>query len=297
METISPLTPILTFGAVVVTYRSSSTLAECLDRLVRCGFDQIVVVDNASSDDSADIADGVRGVVVIRLSTNEGFGTGCNAGVQHLTTDVVAFVNPDLFCADGVIEAVRGQMAGKSAGVLGTPVRDRSGTLDYNTARMPGAMTLIAGALGLHTVLSSVHFPNDRTRTRGSSGPCELVHGSLMFMRRGVFHQLGGFDQRFFMYCEESDLCIRAQRAGFVNAIVEGPASVHIGGVSARSNPAATLTFWAKSRILFARKHLGVRAIGVALAIWFLEPIARIVRTPSQVKVIARAWRALYVSR
>lgn len=116
-----------------------------------------------------------------------------------------------------------------------------------------------------------------------------------MFIRKSVFELVGGFDERFFMYCEESDLCMSVRSRGFTNTIIASPASLHIGGVSAASVPSATLSQWAYSRILFSRKHFSIGgSFCVLVTITLIEPLARVLRKPNELPTVWRAWSRLY---
>lgn len=241
---------------VVVSYNSSKTLRRCLEPLVDADNVRLIVVDNNSADSSlATIADLEPSIIL--LKENRGFAFGCNRGAEAGSAPFVLFLNPDASIQPKALELLVESI--EQASMIGavTPlIREESGVAEFSLRRFPRLRSSFARALFLHRILPRLQWADELVRdptAYESRGTIEWASGACMLVRRTAFNKIGGFDERFFMYCEDTDLCLRLQQAGY--SIVFEPSSVviHTGAVSApRASMIPTL---AHSRIRFARKH------------------------------------------
>jgi GT2 family glycosyltransferase len=129
------------------------------------------------------------------------------------------------------------------------------------------------------------------------------VMGAFFFVRNTLFRQLGGFDERFFVYLEDLDFSLRAKDAGFYTFYLASASAHHAGAGSTGQIKATSLYYALASRILYVNKHFGrVVATALTLGTLFLEPVSRLAiaiarRSPSQIRDTIRAytllWRAL----
>lgn len=189
-------------SVVIVNYRSAEHTLAAIEGLR--GLDwptdrlEIVVVDNNSGDGSADILrTGAPDVEVIESATNVGFAGGCNLGVDHATGDYIALLNPDarphrdwISAAIGVLEAQ------PSVGCVASKVLDWDGTnLDY-------------GSVGMSFDGQAYKYHAGQPDTGGFEDQADVLFptGSAMVMRTHLFRELGGFDERYFMFFEDVDL-------------------------------------------------------------------------------------------
>ena len=229
-------------AAVVVNYNSGAFLERCLASIRAAPGGEgteIVVVDNASSDDSAERA--VRAHPATRLvanPSNRGFAAAANQGIAATKASYVLLLNPDAEIVAGSLDsAVKVAEEHPRAGVIGLLVRNPDGTLQPSARKVPS----LAEALG-HAFVGPF-APNNRWSRaytmagwdRTSEREVEWVSGSAMLVRRNAFEEVGGFDQAYFMYVEDVDLCTRLRSRGWSVLFTPEVEVIHETGVSSRA--------------------------------------------------------------
>ena len=269
-------------GAVVVTYRSASTIDACLERLRAAdGVAAIRVVDNASDDDTLEVVQRHAAldprVRFVANPDNPGFGTACNQGAQALEALPaivwLAFVNPDCLVAPDSLAALRTharQLDGNA--LLGADLVDEQGVRDAAARRRDPEFA----AMLRSPAAAQLGVPRDPNR---SLQTVDAVSGALMLLPRLLFERVGGFDTRYRLHAEDLDLCRRVRAAGAVVAVANDVTVVHVRGVSSRSRP--LFVEWHKHRGLwryFRRFEASRRGFPVRLAvfglIWGRFPVA-----------------------
>ena len=244
--------------AVVVSYNSRAELRGCVEPLSALEGVQTVVVDNASTDDSvASIAD--LPVEVLALAENRGFGAGCNAGWRRGEAPFVLFLNPDATVDEPSLRHLVEVLDTEgSVGLVGPKILESDGSLAFSQRRFPQLRSTYARALFLHRVFTRASWADELVRDPAAydtpASP-DWVSGACMLVRRSALEEVGGFDERFFLYCEDKDLCRRLRAAGY-DVRYEPRATVrHRGGASAPR--AGLLPVLARSRVVYAHKHWG----------------------------------------
>jgi GT2 family glycosyltransferase len=214
-------------SVVVVNWRAGERLTACLASLdaEHAAGTEVVVVDNASPDDSTRAATTERPWVrVVWAEENAGFAAGANRGAAQATGEVVVFLNPDARPEPGAVATLCGALAARAdAGVAGGALRDEAGRAEAGWARFgPVAHPLLDTTPG-------------RALRRGTPAPrvVDWVYGTFMAVKRPVFDALGGFDPAYFLYGEDMDLCHRARAAGRRVLYVPAARAVHGPNVSA----------------------------------------------------------------
>lgn len=230
-----------------------------------------LVIDNASTDDSVtSIAD--LPVTVRALSENRGFGAGCNAGWREGAAPYVLFLNPDAAIdADSIGRLVTVLDDNPSVGLVAPRIVESDGSLAFSQRRFPRLRSTYARALFLHRLFKRAAWADELIRDPNAyeqAASPDWVSGACMLVRRSVLEEVGGFDERFFLYCEDKDLCGRIRAAGYDVRYEPAATARHRGGASGPR--ARLLPILARSRVEYARKHWGrVRAslerLGVAL--------------------------------
>jgi N-acetylglucosaminyl-diphospho-decaprenol L-rhamnosyltransferase len=227
---------------VLVTYESAVDLPGCVESIARAapsGGVDVVVVDNASRDDSAEVARAL-GLKVIENPANEGYARAMNAGAAAASGAWVLALNPDTrLGTDSLARMLATAEADPATACVGPDLRNPDGTAYPTGRRFP---SLVVG--GLHALLAPVWPGNpatrhyhmaDRERSRPST--VDWVSGACMLLRRSAFDAVGGFDGGYFMYFEDMDLCMRLARAGW-RVVLDPVARVeHAGGNSSRKAP------------------------------------------------------------
>ena len=206
---------------------------------------EAVVVDNASTDGSeAAVARvGDSHVRLVRRSANEGFARGVNTGIAATTGPLVLVLNPDCVLTMGAGSLLAAELERHArCAIVGPRILDTDGTLQQSARGDP---TLLTGLFGRRGLLSR-WFPAARVvrrnlaaaeavRSSGSSMAVDWVSGACMLARREALFAVGGFDERYFLYWEDADLCRRLRNAGWHVRYVGGAVVTHQVGRSSHS--------------------------------------------------------------
>ena len=253
---------------VIVNWNGGALLRACLASLAsvqEAATVQVIVVDNASQDGSADGLPALpRPLRLIRNAENRGFGRACDQGAAAGDAPAILFLNPDTQVApDALRAALDALTADPRTGIVGARLVDPDGRTARSCARAPTALGLLGRALALDRLgLVRPHFlvEWDHADDRAVG----QVMGAFLMIRRDLFAALDGFDPRFFVYWEDADLCTRARAAGFAVRHVAGAVAHHVGQGTTRQVRARRLFYFLRSQILYAHKHHG-RAAALAL--------------------------------
>ncbi len=223
-------------SAVIVNYNARHHLVECVRSLREQGVDEIVVADNESSDGSAEaLARDHPDVVFLSTGANLGYGGGANRGAARCAGELLLVCNPDVTFEPGALKSLVAAIdADQGLGLVGPRIEAVDGSL-YPSPRTFPAM---GDALG-HAFLGLVAPGNAFTRRyrmldwdRGEASDVDWVSGSCFLARRRAWDALGGFDEDYFMYAEDVDLCWRARKAGWKVGFEPAARVVHVQGVS-----------------------------------------------------------------
>jgi GT2 family glycosyltransferase len=239
---------------------------------------ELIVVDNNSSDDSVEaIRREFPEVKLVAQAENRGFAGGVNPGVEVATQPLVLLLNTDAHTSRESIEAVARYMAdAPEVGVVGPQILSDAQLPESSAWRDPSLAWMTLAALGLNKLKP---FNFERYHERPFTEPAEVdcVSGCAMMIRRDLMNELGGFDEDYFMYFEETDFCVRARQHG--KRIHHAPVGqfVHEGGGTAKSVRLRTFLDFQRSQILFHRKHGGV---GAAIAARSLLALGSALRVP-----------------
>lgn len=236
-QQVSPL------AAVIVNYDSGPHLSNCLAGLSAAAGQtsaDFIVVDNASRDSSLNgVAERHPEVQVVLNSRNLGYGRACNQGLRHTSAAFVCFLNPDLIPAPGSLDEMFGAMsADPQIGVLGPRLNNPDGSI-YPSCRVVPNISIAVG----HAILGLISQNNPFTRkyqlldeSHSDQREVDWVSGAAMMVRRAAFEAVGGFDEGYFMYVEDVDLCSRLREAGW-KAVYFPKAEMlhHVAGSSRRT--------------------------------------------------------------
>lgn len=246
----------LDVSVIIVSYNSADDLPGCLESLT-ADLDglsaEVVVVDNASRDATVELLRRDWPQVTLLASPhNEGFARAANRGVAASTGRCILLLNPDTVVRAGAVAALlRAAAARPYAGIYGGRTVDRHGRLDPRSCwGAPTLWSTACFALGLSSLRkrSPLFDPESLgSWLRDTEREVDVVTGCLLLARRDAWDELGGFDERYFMYGEDVDLSVRAARSGWRPVIVPAAEVVHHVGASSASS-------LAKSRLLFAGK-------------------------------------------
>jgi N-acetylglucosaminyl-diphospho-decaprenol L-rhamnosyltransferase len=262
---------------VVVDYAAGPVLAECVSSLQADGVPEVVVVESGNGAGARSVLEraGID-VPVIASGRNLGYGAGANRGIAASgDSDYVLVCNPDLHVHPGAVGRLLDALRAEPAwAIVGPLILDPDGRTYPSVRRFPS----LVDAAG-HAVLGLVAPDNPftrRYRSNGSAGPgrspADWVSGACLLARRSALEELGGFDESYFMFAEDMDLCWRAHRAGWGVGFEPAAEVTHVQGVSTRRHPYRMLVAHHRSALRFVgRSTEGWRRLALPLAALLLS--------------------------
>jgi N-acetylglucosaminyl-diphospho-decaprenol L-rhamnosyltransferase len=279
---------------VTVTYspgphldRFLATLSHATDRPV-----SVVMADNGSTDGAPEEAvERHPNTRLLRTGGNLGYGTAVNRAVASIEHDAardpefLVVANPDVQWGPGSIDALLdAAQRWPDAGALGPLIRDPDGSVYPSARHLP---SLVRG--GMHAVVGPFWRNNPWTaayrqdREEPSERPVGWLSGSCLLLRRAAFDQVGGFDERYFMYMEDVDLGDRLGRAGWRNVYVPSAEILHDKGHSTGRDPARNLAAHHRSTYTFLSDRYGR---------WWQAPLRGAIKFALAVRARAVIWKA-----
>jgi N-acetylglucosaminyl-diphospho-decaprenol L-rhamnosyltransferase len=270
---MSPTSP-TRIDVVVVSYNSRETLRACVEPLTDIPGVTVYAVDNDSPDRSLDVVSDLP-VEAVQTGRNGGFAFGCNAGLRLGTAPYVLFLNPDAWIDPADLLT------------LATVLDTEPGVGLVGPRLLDGDDELVPRATWAGEVV------HDDDAYEAAAYP-DWVSGAAMLARREILESIGGLDEGFFLYSEDTDLCARVHAAGYSIRYEPGATVRHHGGHSAPRS--SLLPVLAVSRARYAAKHLGVRAaVGqrLALLVHSATHAAVALRRPDVARGHSQAFRRL----
>jgi N-acetylglucosaminyl-diphospho-decaprenol L-rhamnosyltransferase len=301
-------------GVIIVNWNGGDHLVRCLasfDAVARdrVTLESVTVVDNASVDGSIDRAEASCDRLplrIIRNCYNRGFAAACNQAANGSSAECLLFLNPDTELRPGCLEAPAqflSDPANADFGIVGIKLIDSLGHNTRTCSRHPSLASLIGGSVGLDHVLPLVfppHFLPEQAHER--TRRVDQVMGAFFFVRHSLFKQLGGFDERFFLYFEDADFALRADKCGLSCGFLSSVCAVHAGHGSSGKIKARRLFYFGRSRIQFAAKHFGLAGgLAVCATTLILEPLLRAGRAVvagriAEIRDVAHGWALLWAN-
>lgn len=252
--------------AVVVDYHADQFLIECVDSLFDNDVSQVVVVENGEVGSvPAALLD--HDVVLVSPGVNLGYGRGANRGVAAArATPYVLVSNPDVVVHDGAVKALMEYLDHhRDVALVGPTILRPDGTVYPSTRVFPNVVLA-----GLHAILAPI-WPNNpatkRYRSTRADGSVDWVSGACFMVRRSAFEEVGGFDERYFMFAEEMALCWALRERGHRVAATTDAVVTHVEGVSRARVPREMVIAHHKSAMRFEMQTArGWRRLLVPLA-------------------------------
>ena len=260
-------------SAILVNYNAGRELEIAL-RSIADEFSgerwEAVVIDNASSDGSAaavaNLSDHLR---VVRNAENGGFARGVNQGLSMTSGSLVLIMNPDCRLVPGGFAALRRELErSDSYAIAGPRILNPDGTVQGSARGDPNMFT---GLFGRTTVLrralpdlavSRRNVVSDSVGQNGSSSvTVDWLSGACMLARRVVLQSVGGFDERYFLYWEDADLCRRLRARGYQVRYVPTATAIHRVGHSSRGVREAAIRAFHESAYLYYATHVAAGAL------------------------------------
>ena len=298
---------------VIVNWNAGDLLRRCLAALPAAldpsfTLARVVVVDNASTDGSLTGLDTLPlPLTIVRNATNRGFGAACNQGAAAGRADYLLFLNPDVYVGSRALSVPLRFLedpAHAEIGVAGIQLRDAGGHVARSCTRQPTPAMFWARIVGLDSIAPSLvpsWFMTDWDHA--STREVDHVIGAFYVIRRRLFDELRGFDERFFVYLEDLDLSVRARASGSRVVFLADTHAEHTGGGTSDQVKASRIAYSLHSRIRYGFKHFGpAMATLLAAGTLVIEPFPRLARAIARGSVseardtcvgFARLWRRL----
>jgi GT2 family glycosyltransferase len=262
VEATSCDTPLI--SVVIVNYKVPELVTQAVRSIKEAalaGQTEIIVVDNASEDRSRQIiTSAFSDVIYVGLKANIGFGKASNLGARRSRGQYLLMLNPDAVISHNTLEVCRDFLQEHpQVGILGPKILNPDGSLQSGCRRsFPTPFNSFCHLFGLARL-----FPNSKrcsAYTLSSFDPdlsmeVDAISGSFMFMPRQVFGEIGGFDEAFFMYGEDLDLCAKAKQKGYQVWYHPGTQIIHFKGQSSRKLSLRSRTAFYQAMVLFSRKY------------------------------------------
>ena len=265
--------------AVILNWETPAMTERAARALLENGVDgsRIVIVDNGSRDGSAGaLSEALPAVRILALEENRGFAAGNNAGAEALPADVYLFVNSDAFAQAGAVDALVAALQGR-VGLAVPRLQNEDGSHQPNVVPPTTLARELLRSSGLsrffNTPAWSTHWAHDRARA------IDCAIGAVVAVRADAWDDLGGFDERRFMYAEDLDLFWRARNRGWTIWFEPRSRFVHVGGATAarRWTSATRAAAVASAEAEMIRAHTPPLAAGATLAVMAVGSAARAV--------------------
>jgi len=245
--------------AAIVNFNTRDQLVRCLDSFQHKRLREIIVVDNASTDDSVEVASRYASVQVIANTTNIGYGAAANQAIRVATGRFVLLLNADIELRPGSISLLAAYLEAHPDVAIAAPrLQNADGTLQYSCFPFPGTLGWLLENEPLSWLTQTVPFARERSVTFCTSDTPRAVPwalGAALLMRRDKVLEAGGFEESYFMYFEEVDLCNRLAAAGWSTHVVPAAVIMHIGGGSTSQVRTSMLIQRFRSTLAYYHRH------------------------------------------
>ena len=299
-------------SVVILTYNVRDMVLDCVDSVMQASDGlgvEIIVSDNCSMDGTVDaVRQRYPDIVMIENKENRGYAAGNNRGIEVSHGRHVLILNPDTIVdKDALRMTLDYAESHPECGVVGCRVLNRDGSVQQSWFAKWSLLQALWNGLGLHGVAPMVRI--DGQRKFSGEPPDRAVQidrllGCFLWMRRDVINRVGMFDEDFFLYGEEEDLCQRVRDAGLEVHYYPGANIVHYGGQSTKH-----VKEWARveanvSKVIWMKKHRGAMVVLVFRTMWSFFLLLRVLlRLPlwfagryhrniinAEIKSVGRIW-------
>ena len=245
----------------IVAYRSRDLLRDCLDSLADAAPARpvrIIVVDNDSRDGTVELVRARGGVQLIEAGKNLGFAAATNLALKRTGSRYFLALNPDTRVPAGALDALVDLMDREpGVGICGCRLELADGTFDHAARRaFPTPLGALGHFSGIGRRAGAPETLSQYRAPRVERGPVDAVNGAFMLMRRRMLEEIGPFDERYWLYMEDLDLCYRAAQAGWVTWYEPSVVVIHLkGGSSGRNRGLRANYAFHHGMCLFYRQH------------------------------------------
>lgn len=262
---------------IIVNYNGIACTREAVLSILRFSRNsEVVVVDNCSADNSVDaLRNEFPAIKVISLTENKGFGYGCNRGADAARGRYFFFLNNDTVLTQDTPSALSAYMDENTrVGGCGPKLLHADGTYQLSFGLDPSfrnEWTVRRWQQRSRNKDAALHASLEQ---QYGNNKVDWVTGAALMVRKDVFQRVGGFDESFFMYFEDADLCRRIRELGFDIMYLTGSTLIHLSGESAKKRKAIVDLEYRRSQVRYYRKH---RSAISALLVWLYVQLRSVV--------------------
>ncbi len=270
-----------TISTIIVNYNAGDLLRQCVESLLKCTLStEIIVVDNASSDESIASISSFSQVKIILNTSNTGFASACNTGISAAKSDYILFLNPDSTIeSEALSRMIEALQHNKQVGMVGGMLCNLDGTEQPGGRRVfPTPRRAFMRAFGLSglgrffpKLFSDFLLHNNPLPT--VPVPVEAISGACMLVKREAINDVGVWDEGYFLHCEDLDWCMRFREKGWQVMFVPDARITHALGACGRSRP--LFVEWNKHKGMcrfyckfFRHQYPGILMYLVVFAVW-----------------------------
>lgn len=274
-------------SVVIVNWNTKELLRQTVSSLVASTALplEVIVVDNASTDGSIEMVSSDFPEVVHVVNTeNLGFGKANNQGMARAKGEYIFLLNSDTIVHDGAVDILYQYLqTHDTVGMVGPKLLNADGTFQYACRRrLPhplNSLIYLSGIGKLFPKSKRLNSYKQQAESPDVGGSVEAISGAAMLFRRVVYEATGGFDERFFMYGEDLDLCKTVQDKGFLIHYVPTSVITHLGGQSSKKSRLKSLKNFYHAMWLYYDKHWGQKHVWpfrllVYMGIWVVFGVA-----------------------
>lgn len=270
-----------TLSAIVVNYNSGRLLRNCIESLTKCPLPiEIIIVDNASVDDSIASIESFPSITITRNATNTGFASACNQGIAQATTDYLLFLNPDCILEKTTLSGLLTELQSDGKiGMVGGLIVNPDGSEQGGARRaVPTPWRSFVRAFGLSHFAKrwpKLFFDFYLHKQPLPEAPIEVeaISGACMLVKREAIADVGLWDEGYFLHCEDLDWCMRFRQKDWKILFVPSARVLHEQGSCSRSRP--VFVEWHKHKGMmrfylkfFRHQYPGILMCLVALGVW-----------------------------
>lgn len=268
---------------VIVTYKSRTTIQECLESLFTNLGElkaEVWLVDNNSGDDVPELIE--RDFPQVRLihnPTNSGFAGGCNLAIQQCEGRYILLLNPDTISQPGAIPAMVSFLDGRTqVGIVGCAHYTDTGAFALSCYPPLSLATIAWSHFGLNKVFPKAVQGIYREKAQNPETPpfqVSWVTGSCFMFRQSLVGEIGFLDDGIFLFTEEPDYCLRAAKKGWQTWFLPGAKVVHYEGKSTRQVPYIRLSNYYLSKLYFFSKYYPAWQLWILRILFSLDLLGR----------------------
>jgi len=250
-------------SVIIVTYNSAQVIIACIESIMNNSKEvgtEILIVDNGSTDNTCEILEqNYTDITIISGHGNVGFAAGNNMGLQAAQGRHFLILNPDTEISSGALGTLKDYAdSHPKVGMIAPHVVNPDGTLQHSTFRFPDLLQAFYGffekLIPINSTRNGRYAPEEYCKERS----VEHILGAAIFVQRQLWLQIGGMDDNYKLYFEETDWCYRAHKQNWDLHYLPSATIMHSGAHSTSSSPERNSVLFAQSQSRFYRTNLGI---------------------------------------